>query len=186
MSTSAFTGSPDLDYTYTDTLPVTAFRMAGDGSEQRISWQAISRRSYTWPMHRGDTERANVDSFFRARDFSVESFYITDPKDSVVTGVTLGTSVTGQTTFSLPSSGEHSRYYVSSLTVKDDGTPIAGNYTIHTDARTVGLSVEPTTGSVMTADITAYRLVRLKAPFAWQELSPDWFYCRPEFVEVVE
>ena len=187
MATATITGTPELDYTYTDSHPSLTLRYAGTGKEQRIELQALTRRSWTWPMHRDAAERKNIDDFFRARSGSVVSFYLEDPKDSALTGVSLGTSVSGQTTFALPTSGENSRYYFGgSVTVYDDGSAVGCTVTPHVDARTVGLSVAPASGSVMTCAFTGVRLVKLKSPITWTEITPDWFGCVAEFQEVAE
>jgi len=188
MSIAVLTACPDLSFTYEDVQPGAAFRYAGDGSEQRVSWQPIPMRRYTWPMHRGATERRSIDTFFRTSNGITTSFYVKDPDDAVQLAVSLGTSSTAaQTQFSLPAwPAEDSRYYVSSMTLKDDGAATSTTFTSHTDARTVGMSTAPSSGSVMTADITAYRRVRLAAPLQWKKQAPDWFFASPSFVEVIE
>ncbi len=182
--TSALTAVPDSEYDYQDVDPSITHRFAGTGTRQTIALQPISRRQYTWPMHRGTTERKSIDTFFRARRYAVEAFYVHDPEDKERTGVSLGTSVAAQTTFSLPSSGEESRYYPSTMTVYDDAVATTATFTVHTDGQTVGLSTAPTSGSVMTADLTGYRLVQLAEEFRWRRAGHNWWFAAPEFIEV--
>jgi hypothetical protein len=54
------------------------------------------------------------------------------------------------------------------------------------DARTFTLSVAPTSGSVMTADYSFYRRVRLVEPVQWNKLAPDWMEGTAKFLEVAE
>ena len=187
MATTVFTGPPNVDYEAWDILPVAIIQYAGDGAQQRASQQAIERRYYSWHMTRTGAERRVIDAFFRVVNWSVTSFYIQDPDDQLRSGVTLGTSINGQTVFTLPTTGHESRFYPkddASVVVKDDGSTAAGTVTVSTDNRTFTLSVAPTTGSVMTVDFYGYRLVRLDSRFKWRGLGPDWFECTPQFNEV--
>ena len=188
--TVAFTvtnSSPWVDYEHVDELDVAIIRYAGTATEQRAKTQDIARRRYTWHMRATSSERQNINEFFRQRSYSVQAFYVRDPKDSSRTGVDLDTSVSGQTSFTLPVAGENKRDYPISgatATVYDDGSPTAASVTIDTDNRKFILSAAPTTGSVMTVDFKAYRLVRLDEPLNWTGLAPDWYECSPVFVEV--
>ena len=188
--TSAFTGSkslPEIGYSYEQDFPVVVLRYAGTGTEQRATRQAIGYRRYVWPMRKTASERALVDTFFRLENYQVNAFYVRDPRDHARTGVSLGTSVSGQTAFSLPSSGENLRDYpisTATATVYDDGSPTATTVTWDTDRRVAVLSTSPTSGSVMTADYHFYRLVRLNGTVSWKALAPDFYEAAPEFWEV--
>ena len=185
---STFTGAPEISYDHSPTLPVLVFKYAGRGLEQRAALQDLTRREWTWPMKRGIAERRNINEFFRLRSQTVTAFYIKDPHDHPRAGVSLGTAITGQTLFTLPTTGNESRWYPNgdNVTVYEDGSATGAGVTTGTDARTFLLTVAPGTGTVMTADFDGLNLVRLKSPFSWTGEGPGWFSCEPEFVEVVQ
>jgi hypothetical protein len=189
MPVSVFSELPEIDgYEAQDELPVVVFRYAGRGVEQRAALQALARRRYSWPLRRTKTERATVDEFLRLRNYSVEAFYVEDPHQYARTGVSLGTSVTSQTVFPLPTTGENSRDYAandSHVVVYDDGTPVTVS-AVGTDARTFTLASAPAAGSVMTCDYWAYRLVRLLEPPSWAALGPDWLEAVLRLQEVAQ
>lgn len=185
--TTAFTGAPNVDYEWEPSQEVGIVTYAGSRYEQRASWQTISRRTYVWTMTRRGAEARNIDSFFRDRNQEVSAFYIQDPDDQLRSGVTLGTSVAGQTVFTLPTSGNESRFYPkddANVVVYDDAVATAATVTVSTDNRTFTLSAAPVSGSVMTVDFYGYRLVRLLTPCRWKGLGPDWFVASPQFKEV--
>lgn len=177
MSTATFTYTPLISYEDYDDAGRIIFRYAGTGTEQRAKTQAIAYRRYTWPIRVSTSDKLAVNEFVRLRNDGTEAFYIRDPKDNARTGVSLGTSVSGQTGFTLPTTGDNQRDYpISSatVTVYDDGVEASGTVTIDQDARRFTLSVAPTSGSVMTADYHYYRLVRLEGVVKWAGLAPDW------------
>jgi len=188
--TSAFTGNksiPEIGYSYDQDFPVAIIRYAGVGTEQRATRQTIHYRRYAWPMRKTAAERALVDTFFRIENYQVNAFYLRDPRDNARTGVSLGTSVSGQTAFSLPSSGENLRDYpisTATATVYDDGVATTSTVTWSEDRRVAVLSTSPTSGSVMTADYHYYRKVRLQGTLSWKALAPDFYEASPEFWEV--
>lgn len=189
MATTNFTACPDVDYKYVDELGVTILRYGGQAKEQRIKNQDIQRRRYSWPMSKINTEREAIDEFFRLRNQTVEAFYIRDPKDNARTGVSLGTAVSGQTGFTLPTTGENSRDYAISgatFTVYLNGSPTGITVTIDTDDRTFTFASAAASGDVVTADYHYYRLVRLSEPFEWTALAPNYFFTEPDFIEVPE
>lgn len=187
---TAFTGSPEHGYTYHDEDPDVIVQYAGTRTEQRATLADISLRVYDSLAFRGNNaKRQEVDAFFRVTRQRKTAFYFRDPRDHGRTGVSLGTSVSGQTGFDLPSSGEYSRDYpisTATITVYDDGSPTGATVTVSTDARRVTLSAAPTSGSVMTTDYHAYRLVRVEQPIQWAVLAPDWNEGQTSFREVKE
>ena len=170
MTLAIWTETPEIDgYSYRDILPVSVFSYAGAGTEQRAALLPRSRREYTWPMRRTRAQAITVDTFFRTRNWQVESFLLTDPDLSSRTGVSLGTSIAAQVAFVIPTTGENGRDYpVNSAAgiVYDDGVSKA-IASINPDTRTFTLSVAPTSGSVITADYSFYRRVRLAEPYEW-------------------
>ena len=187
MATASFTYNPEADYDYTDFQPSLRIVYAGSASEQREKMQTIARRTYVWSLRRNDTDRKSIDTFFRSRDQQQDAFYVKDPKDYAQTGVALGTATSNQTSFSMPTSGEHQRDFViddSNAKLYEDGALTSSTYTVNTDARTIGISTAPASGTVVTASYHAYRLVTLAAPFRWRMLAPNYFEASPQFVEV--
>jgi len=174
---SVFTWGPVLEYGDDDELPVIVLKYAGRGTEQRAKLHAIERRVFDWSVRATDSEKTAIKTFLRTANQMVTSFYVRDPKDNTRTGVSLGTSVSGQTSFPLPSSGENFRDYpisTATFTIYDDGGATGTTVTVRTDARVVSLSTAPTSGSVMTADYHYYRLVRLDRPQRWRRLAPNF------------
>ena len=173
-----WTETPEIDgYSRRDILPVTVFAYAGGGTEQRAALLARARREYTWPMRRTKAQALTVDEFFRVSNFAVTSFLLKDPDQYARTGVSLGTSVTSQTVFTLSTSTENARDYPindAHVVVYDDGVATGATVTVSPDNRTFTLSVAPTAGSVMTADYWTYRRVRLVEGPEWNKLAPDW------------
>jgi len=192
MSISVFTANPDVEYTYRDNIGVTVLRYAGTAKEQRAQNHDISRRTYGWKMSKDKAEREAVDEFFRLRGQTVESFFIRDPKDNARTGVSLGTGVSGQTGFDLPSTGENSRDYpVATYTIYKGGTAITLiTINVNTDGRRFtwqgGAPTTGVSGQIFTADYHYYRRVRLAEPFEWAALAPNYFAANPSLVEVPE
>ena len=191
MATAAFTAIPDLDYDVTIERPARHFSFAGKGGSQRVSWQDADARHYAWPLHRGETERASIETFFRARSQTVESFYVSDVDYPTATGISLGTStVAGTTSFSLPTTGDSRRLFMKNdavAVIKDDGVITSTTYSIYTDARTVGFSTAPASGSViLAATFTAYRLVHLVEPVTWSRIAHNWSFTTLDMMEVSE
>lgn len=185
---TAFTGTPEHGYAYHDEDPDVIIQYAGTRTEQRATLADISMRVYDSLLFRAvNSKRQEIDAFFRVTRQRKTAFYFRDPRDHARTGVSLGTSVSGQTGFALPSSGENSRDYpisTATVTVYDDGSPTAATVTIDTDNRRIVLSAAPTSGSVMTADYHAYRLVRVEQPIQWSVIAPDWNEGQTSFREV--
>jgi len=189
MATPTFNHAPETDWGYLPTMPVAIFKYAGQATEQRAALQDVERETIEWPMRKTASEMATIKEFFRLRGQSRDAFYVRLPRGADRTGVSLGTSVSGQTAFVLPTSGNNKRDYpigTATYTVYDDGGATATTVTVDTDTRTFTLDAAPTSGSVMTVDYKAYLLVRLKEPFEWTGLGPDFFAARPSFVEVPE
>lgn len=185
-----WTETPEIDgYSVVARQPVTVFSYAGAGTEQRAALLARPRREYTWPMRRTKSEAATVDAFFLARNYQVESFLLRDPDQYTRTGVSLGTSVSGQKVFTIPSTGQHAGDYPvndAHAVVYDDGVATGATVTVDTDARTFTLSTAPTSGSVITVDYWYYRRVRLVEGPAWAKLAPDWLEGSVTLLEVVD
>ena len=187
MPTPTFTAGPEIDWEVVPDRPVAIFKYVGQATEQRADLQDVERDVVSWPMKKTASEMATVRAFFLARGQSTEAFYIRLPRGASRTGVSLGTSVSGQTQFTLPTTGDEKRDYpigAATYTVYDDAVATAATVTVSDDGRRFTLSAAPTSGSAMTVDYKTWRLVRLAEPFPWRGRGPDFFEANATFVEV--
>jgi hypothetical protein len=174
MPTPTFTCSPRVDFGVTPDRPTIIFRYAGTATEQRATLTDVEREIYRWGLEEEDATMRTIRDFFQARGQAKEAFYIRDPDWAAQTGVPLGTATSGQTVFTLPTTGTYSRDYpigAATFTVKDDGVATGTTVTVDDDARTFTLDTAPASNSVMTADYITWRKVRLVS-FSIQGSTP--------------
>jgi len=187
MATPIFDHAPEVAWEHTEDMPHAIFVFAGQAAEQRASLQDVERVRLGWPMRKTSTEKAEIEEFFRLRGRVRDAFYVRIPRAPQEEGVSLGTSISGQTGFVLPTSGNNSRDYpvaTATFTVYEDGSPTTTTVTALPDDRKFVLDTAPTSGTAMTVDYHTYRLVRLEEPFRWRGLAPDFFETVAAFREV--
>jgi hypothetical protein len=186
MSTASFTEVPGLDWSREPVRDVVEFDFGG--ARQTAALQPVDRDMISWPMKRTGTEAEVVDAFMLAREQQVEAFYVTLPRPTARTSVSLGTATSNQTAFTMPTTGDESRDFPvndAAVVVYDDAVSVAVSAT-STDGRQFTLAAAPASNSVMTCDYSFYRLVKLAEPYRWAGLAPDWYETTLALKEVPE
>lgn len=183
MALAVFTYTPLHPYGFGDDRPAVVARMSG-GGEQRAAALSRELRSWTLRFRVTAANRSAIDTFLRARGYTLESFLWKDLKDYQRTGVAIGTGDGSTTAFVLPKTGEYGGDYP--LTTGDQlysaGSPVAGGAT--TDTRTMTYSVAPAGAAALTADYEFYRRVRLAERYEWSEPVFNVFETTLRFLEV--
>lgn len=144
--------------------PVVVAAFAGGGAEQRSALLSRSLRRYAPSWRRTSATYTYIRDFLEARGYSLESFLWRDLRCYERTGVALGTAVTSQVEFEIPTAGQYGGDYPiddAHVVVYEDGTETLATVTVDVDARTFTLDTAPGAGVVMTADYHYRRRVRL-------------------------
>lgn len=168
---------PWFDYSYRDEAPVLVVNADGPYRSDRYLF-GLTRRVYSWHVRRTDAERLAIDDFLvRARSVSHESFYVLDPYDPIRTAVSLGNGDGVKTVFTLPTTGEESRFYPKDdalLVVRVSGAPVTVS-SVDTDGRSVTLAAPPAGAAPVEIDFSGLRLCMLSAPTEWKGAGAAWF-----------
>ena len=169
---------PWFDYSYRDEAPVLVASDDGPYQTDRYLFGALSRRVYAWHVRRVDSERLAIDDFLvRARNVMHEPFYVLDPYDPLRTAVSLGNGDGAATTFTLPTTGEESRFYPkddSNVVVRVSGAPVTVA-SVDLDGRSFTLAAPPGIGAPVEVDFSGLRLCRLSNPFEWKGAGAAYF-----------
>lgn len=169
------------------------FAEDGPGEERVHVAMGLARRVYSWPAADYAEAEAIRAAWFAARHLAGEAFYVIDPWDTPVDGLTrvdveVGPATAAQTVFSLPTARTSEAFrdwpISGSVYATVNGAP-AGVASVSTDGRTVTLSAGATAGHSVKLSYRAYRLVRAAPSMEWSAPEPGWYSTALELREVL-
>ena len=186
---------PWLQYEHQDERPVALLENDGFRGQRTVDLVNLPARTYMLPETMTRAERLTFEAYLRARGFTRDAFLFQEPfvpggsGDAVRTAVALeGVPDGAKKTFSLPTvaTNEEYRYFPKqgSVVGKVGGVGQALD-AVDTDGRTITFHVAPAALSVLTADYTGLRLVRLKDVPKFKGQDVDWVGYLAQLEEII-